>query len=248
MKINNLNDYLLYIQETLKDQLNKTNKQGYVLGISGGIDSALMLKILLTFLDKEQIHPFYIIIEDQSELADIKTLEKFCGIKIDVVDLSNSFKEICLDFKESKSFNKNNLKPKLRSMFLYNSALNFDCLVISCINYSEFYLGYFTKYGDGQGDVFPLSGLLKSDIYVLAAILKIPNLFLLKAPTPGFAPGLTDEMELGFSYNVLDNYLKNTENPTPANLVKIQEIHRKNLHKADTIKNLLFPIYYQIKG
>lgn len=247
MKINTFSDYLLYIQDTLKKQLNNSNKDGYIIGVSGGIDSALMLKILLTFLDKNQIHPFYISIEDQSELKDIKELEKFCGIKINVVDLSNSFKEVCLDFDEKNSFNKNNLKPKLRSMFLYNTALNYNCLVISCINYSEFYLGYFTKYGDGQGDVFPLSGLLKSDIYALAKILKIPDLFMLKPPTPGFDLGLTDEIELGFSYKVLDNYLKNVQNPVPTDLAKIQEIHYKNLHKADTIKNLLFPIYYQIK-
>ena len=100
-----------------------------------------------------------------------------------------------------------NLKARLRMAALYYHANRFRYLVVGTGNRSELSIGYFTKYGDGGVDLLPLGHLVKSEVRTLAEHLGVPQAIVEKAPAAGLWPGLTDERELGFTYDALEEYL-----------------------------------------
>ena len=240
MKISNIEQYYLYVVSQLKRTLEQSHKSGFVLGVSGGIDSAVMLAILAKNFDHNRIHAFYIVIDHDREKQDIELLSKTYNIPVQIVSLKETFLALKHDTNEDHPYNLNNFKPKLRALYLYNIALKTNSLVISCLNYSEYYLGYFTKYGDSQGDIFPLSGLSKPDIYDLARSLRIPESIINKPPSPGFDEEITDEKELGFSYQNLDDYFYHPDRLDPSTIKKIENQHQKNLHKAKALEPSLY--------
>ena len=102
-----------------------------------------------------------------------------------------------------------NVKPRLRMTSLYFLANSLNYLVAGTGNRSEITLGYYTKYGDGGVDLLPIGGLLKSEVRALARELGVPARVIEKPPTAGLWVGQTDEDEMGFTYDALEQYLKN---------------------------------------
>ena len=100
-----------------------------------------------------------------------------------------------------------NVKPRLRMASLYFIANSLNYLVAGTGNRSEITLGYYTKYGDGGVDVLPIGALLKSEVRALARELGVPAPIIEKPPTAGLWVGQTDEAEMGFSYDTLEQYL-----------------------------------------
>lgn len=123
-----------------------------------------------------------------------------------------------------------NLKVRLRMLTLYYFANHLRYLVVGAGNRSELAIGYFTKYGDGGVDLLPLGSLVKGQIRELACFLGIPQPIIAKPPSAGLWPGQTDEGELGFSYEELDQYL--VTGKAPSELKKRLEARiRANAHK-----------------
>ncbi|MBU3830943.1 MAG: NAD(+) synthase, partial [Candidatus Ureaplasma intestinipullorum] len=140
------------------------------------------------------------------------------------------WKDTINSFQINDKFNSYNIKSKIRSMFLFSQAFEKDGLVISNLNYDEYYLGYFTKFGDSNGDVFPLLNLTKQDIIEVAKYLELPNEIINKLPSADLYINQNDENEFGFSYKDLDEYLNFKKiNPNIEN--KIIKRVEKNKHK-----------------
>jgi len=125
-----------------------------------------------------------------------------------------------------------NMKPRLRMATLYFLANSLNYLVAGTGNRSELTLGYFTKYGDGGVDLLPIGDLLKSDVRTAARELGVPDEIVEKAPSAGLWLGQTDEAEMGFSYEVLENHLTNGPAAvSPALAMRIERLIRQSEHK-----------------
>ncbi|MDE5617485.1 MAG: NAD(+) synthase [Ureaplasma sp.] len=236
-----INEKVKIVDEIIKNNILTNHKDCYVIGISGGIDSLVTLQILIKNVGKDKVKAFYLPIEYQNDLEDINLISENLNINIETIDLTDQY--LCLAKKLSFASKEElvNIKPKLRAIFLSSYALSKNGLVVSCLNYSEYYLGYFTKYGDSAGDIFPLINFLKCEIYELAKEFNLPEKIIKKQPSAGLLYKQTDEKDFGFSYSELDNYLLG-KSIDPETIRKIKIMNVKNKHK-NTLNDFIFDIF-----
>lgn len=123
-----------------------------------------------------------------------------------------------------------NLAPRLRMSALYAVSQSMNGRVANTCNLSEDWVGYSTRYGDAAGDFSPLSGLTVQEVKAVGRALGLPDEFVEKAPSDGLC-GKTDEDNLGFTYAVLDRYIRTGEIDDPATKDLIDQKHRANLFK-----------------
>ncbi|MFH1256372.1 MAG: NAD+ synthase [Candidatus Diapherotrites archaeon] len=194
-----------------KNFFRKAGKKKAVLGLSGGIDSALALLVLKEALGAKNV--FVLLMPEkgltkEANMADAKKLAEKLGVKFKEIEISailKPFKQ--LPWKQSR-IAKANLKARSRMQVLYSYANSFNALVVGTGNKTELCLGYFTKHGDGACDVLPLGDLWKTEVRVLAKFKKLPETFLEKAPSAELFKGQTDEGEIGASYAEMDAALE----------------------------------------
>ncbi|MGX9340404.1 NAD(+) synthase [Mycoplasma sp. 4044] len=226
------------LQEWLVQNLKHSNQKGYVLGLSGGIDSSTLAMILDNKPELKNNHFYSITINDslsdKPNLSDVKQLENQLCTKVEYVDLTQAY----LDFKKSLNTEDKlvlaNLKARMRMVFLYAKAQENNALVLGTDNANEYHLGYFTKYGDGACDLLPLSNFLKSEIYQIAMILGVPDSIVHKKPSADLWEGQNDEDEMGFSYDEFEEIaLGNGNGSNFETIVKRIKINR---HKVEPIK------------
>lgn len=199
------------ISSWLKERVGESKARGLLLGLSGGIDSAVAAALakracpdnVLALVMPCQSHP-----EDEK---DARLIARKLNLKTESVDLSDIFKHFLEILPPGESMARGNLKARLRMVTLYYFANKHNYLVMGTGNKSEIILGYFTKYGDGGVDLLPLGNLLKSEVRVLAKELAIPPEICRKVPSAGLFQGQTDEGELGISYEELDEILLSLE-------------------------------------
>jgi NAD+ synthase len=210
----------------IKKKVDSSGKKGIVVGLSGGIDSAVAAALAKKSLGDNVLG---LILPCQSLSIDEKLAVKFARafrIKVKKIDLSGLFSEIRGIFPEAGNAAAANLKPRLRMILLYYFANALDYLVVGTGNKSELMIGYFTKHGDGGCDLLPLGGLLKKDVRDLAKELKIPSDIIKRPPTAGLWKGQTDEKEIKMSYEELDAALEAIENG------KTDKIQKENLTRV----------------
>ncbi len=228
----NINLTVDKLVEWLKEKVKEAKAEGLVFGLSGGIDSAVIAGIAKKAFSDNSLG---IIMPCHSDPIDeehgVLVAEKL-NLKTARVDLSNSF-DVLLNSMTVENKNKmaiSNLKPRLRMTTLYYFAQNNNYLVVGSSNKSEFTVGYFTKHGDSGVDLLPLASFVKSEIRELAKVLGIPDIIIEKPPTAGLWANQTDENEMGFSYDVLDNYIKTGEGPEEI-VKKIKKMNTISEHK-----------------
>lgn len=225
-----INKKIAKIKHLVTNQVINSKQHKLVIGISGGVDSAVTLALLISWFGKDKILPYYLPIEQKTDFDDVLLLGQQLNIQIQVVDLTNEFIDLKNKFNFHNQININNIKSRLRAMFLYGVALENNSLVVGCLNYDEYYLGYFTKYGDSCADIFPIINFCKSEIYQVAKMYNLPQNIINKKPSAGLYPNQTDEQELGLKYSEIDDFLwRKKINSAIAS--KIKEIKRKNSHK-----------------
>ena len=231
-QIDNLIDWI-------NTQIKNAKKDGVVIGISGGIDSACCLA-LCKQIKNIKIYPCYFYFQQNKEESKyINDLEKSFKIKINRINLSKSLKEIQSTIKIKNKLSLNNLKVRLRSICLYGIAQDKNLLVMSTSNADEIYVGYFTKFGDVSGDLAPIASLAKNEVYEISKYLKIPQSIINRTPTAGLYKGQTDEKELKVKYVDIDNYLLGKPvNNTAKN--RIEQLHKQTAHKRIFINK---PVY-----
>lgn len=182
-----------------------------VVGLSGGIDSALVAKILTEVLGAKNVTAISMPLNSKvskTNVEDAKNWAKALGINFLLQPLNGFAKPFNkLKWKKSKIAFGNSI-ARLRMNILYNFANSKKAIVAGTGNRTELLLGYFTKYGDGGVDVLPIGSLYKTEVIELAKFLKLPKNIVEKTPTAGLWQGQTDEGEIGMKYSEMDSILK----------------------------------------
>ncbi|WPR72700.1 NAD(+) synthase [Flavobacterium sp. NG2] len=204
-----------HIVNWLKKYAEKAKVNGFVVGISGGVDSALTstlcaqtgLQVLCVEMPIHQ-HASHVS-RGQEHIQQLK--ERFPNVSSVQTDLTPVFeafkKEVPTDYDEKKlQLTLANTRARLRMTTLYYHAGVHGLLVAGTGNKVEdFGVGFYTKYGDGGVDISPIADLLKSDVFALASYLKVPESILTAMPSDGlFGDEKTDEEQLGASYDELE--------------------------------------------
>ena len=195
----------------IKDEVKKAGKKGIVLGLSGGIDSAVVAVLSKMVLGDNVLGLILPCGSSPEDVECASELAKKFNIKTKTIALDNIFADFVKIYPEASSMAKANLKPRLRMSTLYYFANTLDYLVAGTGNKSEISIGYFTKYGDGGVDILPLGGLLKSDVRKLAEELGVPGKIIERPPSAGLWHGQTDETEMGITYGDLDKAIEAIE-------------------------------------
>lgn len=225
--------YGLYLATWANEYLKKTTATGYVLGVSGGIDSALALAILSSISGIKVIGAFIDIESSKQDLEDAKLLQekyKFNFVYIDMNDIYHSMvKKLEIENNDSA---KANLKVRLRSNVLYALASKHNVLTCGTTNAAEWLVGYYTKFGDNTCDIALLSYLNKEQIRYLANYFSVPVSIINKQPSAGLYEGQTDEKDMGISYKEIDHYLSYAV-IDPLAETKINTRYLNNRHKLE---------------
>jgi NAD+ synthase len=228
------------ISTWIKGKVEEAGAEGIVLGISGGIDSAVTAVLAKRGLGDGVLG---LIMPCHSNPADVEharlVAAKF-GIETEYVDLTPVFDCLMEALPPGDRVAVANLKPRLRMAVWYYFANSRNYLVAGAGNKSEIKVGYFTKFGDGGVDILPLGDLLKTQVRELARELGIPEEIIVKPPSAGLWEGQTDEGEMGISYDELDSTLMAIESGDTGEcdqegLARVRAMMAASQHKRDPI-------------
>lgn len=227
------NTVISWIKQKVKD----SGAKGIVLGLSGGIDSAVVAALAKEAVGKNNLLVLFLPCNSNpQDLKDAKLVAHKLELKSKLVDLSAVYNNFLKILPGAISLARGNLKPRLRMSALYYFANKLNYLVCGTGNKSELLVGYFTKYGDGGVDILPIADLFKRQVRQLAKELKIPQGIITKAPTAGLWNGQTDEVEMGITYNELDDILDRFCNhkkqlASSKSVDKVIKMYKRSEHK-----------------
>jgi NAD+ synthase len=232
----------------LREHIDRTGANGAIIGMSGGVDSAVVCGLAARGLGPERcmgvIMPIGNIAEDE-ELAR-QTAAVF-GVRVIEPDLLPAFEALETAFRGERDavglepvdegaalLATANVKPRLRMLTLYHFANLLNYLVIGTGNRAELTVGYFTKYGDAGVDLLPLADLTKGEVSALARALGVPARVIDRAPSAGLWEGQTDEQELGMTYSQIDRYLLEGSSGSAEVDAEIRRRYDGTRHKRET--------------
>jgi NAD+ synthase len=240
------------IVEWLRQRLARSAARGFVFGLSGGIDSALVARLCQLAAPENVVGVMMPCHSDPRDEADARLLADHFAIPAIRIDLAPSYDQFTKTLQEAAAsipapqfpdaanaiedikgkLPLANVKPRMRMSTLYFVANTLNYMVAGTGNRSELSIGYFTKYGDGGVDLLPIGDLLKSEVRTAARQLGVPDPIIEKAPSAGLWLGQTDEAEMGFTYAELENYLtRGPETVSPALAMRIERLMRGSEHK-----------------
>ena len=212
-----------------------------VLGISGGKDSSVTAALLVEALGKENVVGVMMPNGEQFDIDVSIALAKHLGIKAVTVNIKDSFSGLVSQLENSgielSRQAEINLAPRLRMAAVYAVSQSVNGRVANTCNLSEDWVGYATRYGDGAGDFSPLSKLTVQEVKALGRELGLPEMFVEKVPIDGLC-GKTDEDNFGFTYAVLDKYIRTGVCEDEKTKEKIDRMHKANLFKLQ-----LMPVF-----
>ena len=207
-------EQVFIIEAFLVHCLRESGRKGVVLGLSGGVDSALVAKLCADALGPQ--HVLGVAMPDGrggTDLRDAKKFAKALGIDFRIIGIApivTSLEKRLLGF-QADQVARGNLRARARMIVLYFTANTEGRVVMGTGNKSELLTGYFSKFGDGAADFLPIGDLYKTQVREMAHYLALPPEIVEKVPTAGLWPGQTDEGELGISYDELDRILLGIE-------------------------------------
>jgi NAD+ synthase len=195
----------------IRDCVEKTGCSGIVIGLSGGIDSAVVTKLAADTIDPAKILNVFMPsrVTPAADYKTTKELSQIWGTEYKIVDVQpavDALTSVLLSDVQAP-LEKGNISARCRMIVLYNLAKKRNYLVAGTSNQSELMTGYFTKFGDGACDMTPLAGTYKTEVKQIAAMIGIPQDIIDRPPSAGFWEGQTDESEMGISYDYLDAIL-----------------------------------------
>lgn len=255
-----------HIVEWLKEYAQKAKSDGFVIGISGGVDSAVTstlcaqtgLKVLCVEMPIHQAESH--VSRAREHIAQLKT--RFPNVESTEADLTPVFQafktQVSDNAEESRlQLSLANTRARLRMTTLYYYAGINGLLVAGTGNKVEdFGVGFYTKYGDGGVDLSPIADLVKSEVYALGRYLEIPQSIQTAAPTDGlFGDDRSDEDQIGASYDELEWAMLQVENGKTTDDFSGREkdvlsiylrLNRNNKHKMNPIPVCLIPDLFKI--
>jgi NAD+ synthase len=245
----------------IREQVEGAKMRGVIFGLSGGVDSAVVCGLASEAIGADRCLGVIMPAESQPEDARLaREVAAAFGVRAIEVDLSDTVGGLRallhrhVDAARSAAHGvgtgvtetspaagtqtpqerlaQANLKPRLRMITLYFYANLLDYLVVGTGNKAEFTLGYFTKWGDGAADVFPLADLTKTEVWALARDVGVPRDVVERAPSAGLWSGQTDEEEMGLRYVQIDRYLTTGTSGDRAVDAEIERRNRNSRHKV----------------
>jgi NAD+ synthase len=203
----------------LRQRVSAAGARGLAVGLSGGIDSAVVVRLCQMAAPGQVLGVIMPCYSDPQDEADARLVAEHFGVPVVRLELERPYDQLIalartalaslpLEMAPPGAQSGDirarvpvaNVKPRLRMTTLYFIANSLNYLVVGTGNRSELTIGYFTKYGDGGVDVLPIGSLLKSEVRSLARVLGVPQAIIDKPPSAGLWLGQTDEEEMGFAY------------------------------------------------
>lgn len=234
----------------MRRQLSSTAARGFVVGLSGGVDSAVVARLAQLAAPANAVAAILPCHSDPEDERDATAIAAHFSLTTVRVDLSEAYdaaitaaqvnmqtlagqaRELKRDDPIQTRRPLANVKPRLRMTTLYLLANSLGYLVAGTGNRSELSIGYFTKHGDGASDLLPIGHLVKSEVRALARKLNVPAAIIERTPSAGLWIGQSDEEEMGFSYAQLERYLdEGPQGVSPAIAMKIERLIRSSEHK-----------------
>ncbi len=210
-----------------------------VVGISGGKDSSIVAALCVEALGKDRVIGVLMPCGVQHDIDMAKLLVSHLGIKHYIINIKDAVdsikKEMPFELSEQSV---TNIPPRVRMATLYAVAQSHNGRVANTCNLSEDWVGYATRYGDGAGDFSPCSNITVAEMKEIGKVLALPDVLINKVPIDGLC-GKTDEENLGFTYEVLDKYIRTGEIDDEAIKANIDERHRKNLFKLSVMPSFV---------
>jgi NAD+ synthase len=233
----------------MRRQLSSSGARGFVVGLSGGLDSAVVARLAQLAAPGHVVAAILPAHSDPVDERDADVVAKHFSLTTVRVDLAETY-DTALATAQSAlhalpelrgprpadpiraRLPLANIKPRLRMTALYFLANSLEYLVAGTSTRSELSVGYFTKHGDGGSDLLPIGHLLKSEVRTLARDLNVPPETIQRTPSAGLWIGQSDEEEMGFTYADLERYLEEgPQGVSPALAMKIERLMRASDHK-----------------
>lgn len=219
----------------LKEQLERTGAKGFVVGLSGGIDSSVTVALCRKACPDGTMGLIMPCYSNPNDQKDAELVATTLGVPFDVVVLDDVFETMVRKLTGGPYHNERdipvaNVKARLRMITLYYYAARRQFLVAGTNNRSEIVMGYFTKYGDGGVDLLPIANLLKQQVRQLARVLAVPEKIITKPPSAGLWAEQDDELEMGVTYDELDRCILYGEGCERVKNV-VMDISSKSIHK-----------------
>ncbi len=223
----------------MQTELSKSGGSKIVLGISGGKDSSVVAALSVRAVGKENVYGVLMPNARQDDIACAYQLVELLGIQhitCDIAPMVNAFTKTLegptgLFFDEVSSQTFINMPPRIRMTLLYAISQSIEgSRVVNTGNLSERWIGYTTLYGDTIGAFSPLGGLTSEEVMELGIYLNLPAVLARKVPADGLS-GKTDEENIGFSYQVLNRYIRQGICEDAQIKAKIDCLHARNKFK-----------------
>ena len=204
-----------------------------VVGISGGKDSSIVAALCVEALGKDRVIGVLMPCGEQHDIDMAYMLVEHLGIKHYVVNIENAVKGVVNSLPQDLEVSAQtitNIPPRVRMTTLYAVSQSCNGRVANTCNLSEDWVGYSTRYGDSVGDFSPVSHLTVTEVKEIGRLLGLPNELVDKTPIDGLC-GKTDEENLGFTYAVLDKYIREGIIDDEKTKQLIDTKHKNNLFK-----------------
>ena len=193
----------------LREEVHKIGMEKVVLGLSGGVDSAVVAALAQNAMGAENVHALIMPYRTSNPLSEAHAilLAKKLNIVYTVVDISEPVDAYFKNRPQASALRRGNRMARERMCTLYDYSAEHDALVLGTSNKTELLLGYGTIFGDLASAINPIGDLYKSQIWQMATSLDVPDEIVNKAPSADLWDGQNDEDELGYSYAKIDKLL-----------------------------------------
>jgi NAD+ synthase len=226
------NDCVEWIRQFFEENGKGCNA---IIGISGGKDSSVAATLCVEALGRERVIGVLMPCGEQHDIDMAELLVKHLGIKHFVINVKEAVDGVIKSLEGSMEIStqtRTNIPPRVRMTTLYAVAQSNNGRVVNTCNLSEDWVGYSTRYGDAAGDFSPMSKLTVTEVKQIGRILGLPDVLVDKVPIDGLC-GKTDEENLGFTYAVLDRYIREGKIDDEKTKELIDTKHKNNLFKLE---------------
>ena len=193
----------------IKSELNRVGFRKTLMGVSGGIDSAVSLYLSAKALGPENILALRMPYKTSPKetLEDAQTMIDDLGVQSMTIEITNMVDPLIKHYEDMNKVRAGNIMARTRMIILFDQSVAFNGLVMGTSNKTEMLLGYSTIFGDSAAAIQPIGDLYKTQVRQLAKYLGVPEKVIQKAPSADLWDGQTDEGELGFTYTDVDQLL-----------------------------------------